>query len=318
MSQNIPYRLRDWIDPKKLEYDALCQNPNAISYMMDLVQEYSVDESGRPLLTVDEILDSRINYPRHIRWFWLSSNPSAVPLLEKHPHKIYWDMISMNPNAMHLIEKKMREQPDRIRWNICWKGLSMNPSAIELLKKNPDRIKWDWLSMNPNAIELLENNLDKVDWFYLSENPGAISILEKNMDKIYWPGFNQNPSAVPFLKKNPDKIIWYWFSINPNPDAIPLLEKNLDKIHKISEEVESNRFSDWVLLSKNPGAISILEKHPQKIFWYYFSMNPGIFTYDYEKMRNSHLDLKEEIIRKALHPKRILKWLESGIDIEDI
>ena len=38
-------------------------------------------------------------------------------------------------------------------------------------------------------------------------------------------------------------------------------------------------------------------------------MKPNI--YDYEKMRNSNLDLKEEIVAKALHPKRIFKLIEE-------
>jgi hypothetical protein len=46
------------------------------------------------------------------------------------------------------------------------------------------------------------------------------------------------------------------------------------------------------------------------------STNPAIFTYDYEKMRNFNLDLKEEIIAKALHPKRIFRLIEEyGEDI---
>ena len=40
------------------------------------------------------------------------------------------------------------------------------------------------------------------------------------------------------------------------------------------------------------------------------SLNPSIFIYDYEKMRNSNQDLKEEIIAAALNPKRIFRLLE--------
>jgi hypothetical protein len=42
-----------------------------------------------------------------------------------------------------------------------------------------------------------------------------------------------------------------------------------------------------------------------------FSTNPGIFTYDYEKMLNLNLDLKEEIVAAALHPKRIFRLIEE-------
>jgi len=42
-----------------------------------------------------------------------------------------------------------------------------------------------------------------------------------------------------------------------------------------------------------------------------FSMNQSIFTYDYIHMKNSYIDLKEEIIAKALHPKRIFRLIEE-------
>jgi hypothetical protein len=42
-----------------------------------------------------------------------------------------------------------------------------------------------------------------------------------------------------------------------------------------------------------------------------FSMNPSIISYDYELLRNKNIDLKEEIIAKALHPKRILRLIDE-------
>jgi hypothetical protein len=39
--------------------------------------------------------------------------------------------------------------------------------------------------------------------------------------------------------------------------------------------------------------------------------NPAIFTYDYQKIQNSNITLKEEIIAAALNPKRIFKLLED-------
>ena len=45
-------------------------------------------------------------------------------------------------------------------------------------------------------------------------------------------------------------------------------------------------------------------------------MNPSIISYDYELLRNKNIDLKEEIIAKALHPKRILRLIdEYGEDL---
>ena len=41
-----------------------------------------------------------------------------------------------------------------------------------------------------------------------------------------------------------------------------------------------------------------------------FHSNPSIFTYDYEKIKKNFEELGEEIIAKALHPKRIFKLIE--------
>jgi hypothetical protein len=77
-----------------------------------------------------------------------------------------------------------------------------------------------------------------------------------------------------------------------------ILKNNIDKI-------------EWYRLSINESAMELLKDNQDKIDWGYLSKNPGIFTYDYEKMRNSNLDLKEEIVAKALHPKRIFKLIET-------
>ena len=58
--------------------------------------------------------------------------------------------------------------------------------------------------------------------------------------------------------------------------------------------------------------------HPQKaqnrkenkIKWEFISLNSAIFTYDYEKIRENRKELNEEIIIKALHPKRMLRLME--------
>ncbi len=42
-----------------------------------------------------------------------------------------------------------------------------------------------------------------------------------------------------------------------------------------------------------------------------FSLNSSIFTYDYEKIKKNFEELGEEIIAKALHPKRIFKLIQE-------
>ena len=57
------YKLLDWIDESKLDWQTLCLNPNAI-----------------------ELLKAN---PDKINWDYLSENPSAIELLRNNKDKIY-------------------------------------------------------------------------------------------------------------------------------------------------------------------------------------------------------------------------------------
>jgi uncharacterized protein with WD repeat len=45
------------------------------------------------------------NINENIDWTELSSNPNAIPLLEKNLYKVNWINLSANPNAIHLLCK---------------------------------------------------------------------------------------------------------------------------------------------------------------------------------------------------------------------
>ena len=146
---------------------------------------------------------------------------------------------------------------------------------------------------------LINHNLNKFnDWDKLSTNPGAIELLKENPDKIVWNflSINSNPEAIKLLKSNPDKINWSYLSLNPN--AIELLKANPENII-------------WDDLSENPNAIELLEANTDKINWFNFSYNTSIFTYDYDLIKKNFKDLGEEIIQKALHPKRMLRLMQE-------
>ena len=121
------------------------------------------------------------------------------------------------------------------------------------------------------------------------------------MNKICWYTLSRNPNAIHFLEKNADKINWNGLSLNPN--AIHLLEKNNDKI-------------DWCELSRNPNAMMLLEKNKDKIDWIKLSSNPSIFNFNYEKLEERCNIYKEELIKKALHPSVIKRYLNHP-DLKD-
>ncbi len=120
-----------------------------------------------------------------------------------------------------------------------------------------------------------------------------------DINKINWCGLSLNPNAIELLKKNKDKINWNCLSRNIN--AIELLKENQNKIN-------------WFNLSKNPNAISLLKKNQDKIYWVEFSKNPNIFTYDYERIKETmkNSGIVEELMSVIFHPKNMNKWNNWG------
>ena len=131
--------------------------------------------------------------------------------------------------------------------------------------------------MNYNILKLRDwIDKNKIGWDWLSLNPNAIHILEQNLDKINWDCLSFNPNAIHLLEQNLDKIDWYWLSGNPN--AIHLLEQNFNKIN-----------------------------------WEFLSENPNIFERDYIKMSKMRTRIiLEDLMKNALHPRRLIRFLELG------
>ena len=105
------------------------------------------------------------------------------------------------------------------------------------------------------------------------------------------------------MEKNQDKVNWYWLSQNPN--AIHLLERNPTRIN-------------WYGLSVNPNSSSLLEKYPEKIAWEWISKNPSIFELDYNVLKERCSIYKWELLEVALHPSRIERYLEMGIEMGEL
>ena len=75
---------------------------------------------------------------------------------------------------------------------------------------------------------------------------------------------------------------------------------------------------DWRVLSCNPNAIHILEQNLDKINWCHLSENPNIFGRDYIKMSKMRTwIILEDLMKNALHPKRLTRFLELGGDSDD-
>jgi len=55
-----------------------------------------------------------------------------------------------------------------------------------------------------------------------------------------------------------------------------------------------------------------------KKYFKIFSTNPSIFELDYQALKERCAIYKEELIQVALHPSRIEKYLEQGIDLAEL
>ena len=125
-----------------------------------------------------------------------------------------------------------------------------------------------------------------------------------DINYLFWECLSTNTSAIHLLESNPDKIVWP--SLSLNPAAIHLLEANPVKI-------------DWCQLSENQGAIRLLEANRDKIDWHMLSVNPSIFQYDYEVIRERCGVFKEDLIKDRFHPRNLIAgkfkdWKIDGFD----
>jgi hypothetical protein len=97
-----------------------------------------------------------------------------------------------------------------------------------------------------------------------------------------------------------------------NYDII-LYSGNIEILNELLKEYPDE--INWNCVSENPNAIDLLKENPLKIDWTRLSQNPSIFTYDYEKMRENMLLIKEDLMKERFHPRNLRKfssWGHSG------
>jgi hypothetical protein len=315
-------KLRDWIPFKKLDKENLLQNPSAIHLINNIEysyfsRNYYLSSNILELIYRDKywIKDENNKWQNNfniincfkevfntelkpIDLHSLSENPNIFNILKENPYldvNIIKYSLSSNPAAIDFLESN----PNKINWvDIC-----KNSKAIHLIKQNINKINdaqsWWILCYNPKAIKIIKENLDKIGelgWRYLSGIPDAIEILEQNQDKIDWQIILKNPAAMDLIMDNLDKVdIYHWYMVCRNPAAMDLIKKNINNTKK----------EDWSFLGLNRGNYDQINKD----MWKYLSRNPAIFTYDYDKIKETFRQLNKEIIELYWHPKRIDLWI---------
>ena len=95
MSLNRPiWKLRDWIDKEKLDWNNLSLNKNAI----DLLYENKRNRNWNNLSFNKNVF---VNID-------ILKNRETINLINDNPDKINWYYLSFNKNAIEILEKKSR------------------------------------------------------------------------------------------------------------------------------------------------------------------------------------------------------------------
>jgi hypothetical protein len=172
------FKLKSWVDVKKLHKSKLSKNPNAVEYFEKYPKQinwngFSENPNPKAVALLEKNLDK-------VNWKGLCKNPSmdAMRLLAKHPARIDWDIICENLYFIDLLEmlekksgKKITAQMKGFDWCKIWKHpdvfrLVSQVSDDKIIIKHPYKIDWKGLSENPHptALKLLNKNIDKVDF----------------------------------------------------------------------------------------------------------------------------------------------------------
>jgi len=209
--------------------------------------------------------------------------------------KLNWKYLSQEPRAVYLFEKHI----DKIDWQKL-QQCNHNPEIISLLEKYPNKIHSYYFSSNPNAISWLDRNPNNIDWWELTKNPNIYGVFylftkyselhntKDEYSQIRWSKLLSDAvryDGIVLFKKFRLIFNFNHFSIDPiNLSVFPIntLEQNINNInfntmmwYKLCEDPKAinilekfiNKFTDyyWQHLCKNPSAIHILKNNIHKL-----------------------------------------------------
>ena len=318
------YKLIDGIPEDKLDDNALCENSNALYYLITKrkhIDYFRLSSNPNPIaikLLEEEI---KVNPEVHINWDILSTktNPKAIKLLKANHDKINWNLLSANtnPKAIEILVEEYKKNPNSEK--LEWTALCGNPNAIEILveeyKNNPNSHKLVWSALcgnpNPKVIKLLEKEIKvfpphiNMNALAANETQEAINFLKNNFtfenleyseNFEFWEKLSLNSKAIEILKANKDKIAWHNISHTSSPEGIAFLRKNYYKIN-------------WGAIAHNPlpEAMALLKENYSKIDinWEGLSQNSNP-----EAIKL----LEKEFKKNPNNPKILWRMLSSNIN----
>jgi hypothetical protein len=308
------YKLKSWIDKRKFKKGDLkyfCKNPNAINFIKPYLKQNMLDKKCFMFLCLNhnaiDLIKENLDKLDADCWFVLCSNPNAIPLIKANLNKLSeycWAELFANPAAVDLIKENINVFNKSIHWELIFK----NPAAVDLIKKNLYRLNSSGLrflcmNTNPDMMSIIKDNFKNLDEGCrrnLYKNPSAIYIIKDNFDHKYMFELcsNPNPIAIKIIKIYKLTFGKFYQILCLNPSAIDLIKDNLSYL-----DVKC-----WFNLCLNSAAIEIIEHNLDKISFINLYQNPGIFTYNYDIIKQTREQLNKEIIIKHSHPDNIKLW----------
>ena len=320
-------KLKKWIKIIDEFVWVLPFNTNCLYYILNNTQYLKKD-------TISLIDNASKSYHQYVYGYWEEiidwsqicsrTDKYSINLLKNNIDKIDWYHLSgnLNPNAINILKDNI----DKVYWD----KLSSNPSAISILSENMDKIDYLFISYNKNAIFLLtdnNNNIVDLTWTEIY-NKLDILYIKYNINKqkfIESFSFSDNKYVLHLLDENPNEINWNVLCEDDNGNATYIIKKYIDivpfeclcknkfMIDYITEHIDKYCNGDighdeiyWNNLSCNPSAISLLEKNQDKISYNLFYINPEIFEYDYDVIKERIDIYKKELFGRVLNPLRLM------------
>jgi hypothetical protein len=293
------YKLRDWVDESNLTH-SLSLNERAVEYLEN--NELLIDDDYilRNINAI-HIIEKRIKLDKYGD---LNRNKNMMNFLRNNRKYIRYFILSVYEHGVEFVDEALKKNELNI---IYLSALYRNPALMHILNepKYFQYINWKEIIRNNNAVEFVRNNLHMVDeyWNILCEQPHLIDIIEQNMDKIDWCGLSGNYNAIHILEKNINKINDRYLCRNKNGFSLLLQIGHVFNDNIFYEENVIFEYFDYCEknnipfnLTKYLSKYGYTEKHIDFLklnnHYWYLSMNPNIFEYDYKRMRETRQSLR--------------------------
>jgi hypothetical protein len=294
------YKLRDWVDEKRLKGN-LSLNERAVEYLENheiLIDNCEIFSNENAI----HIIEKRIHYLEHVG---INYNKNAVNFLRNNRQYIDYRVLCGKEHGIEFVDELIKKNElEKIDWSM----LSRNPAAMHILNdpKYYKYIDWGNILHNKNAVKLVKNNLHRIViqyWYLLCEQPHLIEIIEQHMNNINWYSLSVNYNAMHILEKNIEKINIEILCYNKNgfqlllqlnhvfDDDNVIYDKNIVLEYFDYCENNNKEFNLIQQLSEHCYTEKHMEFLKHNNDYYYLSMNPNIFEYDYKRMRETRQSL---------------------------